>query len=100
MKESKKNAHYKLTSTVMLSIETQTEQTGNVVLSGSLTRQAESDAAVADLSSHVPNMGRLVEDMEIKLRNTLETIYFGKTKVGSSPFSIVSSSSSSSSGSF
>jgi len=80
VKESKKNAHYKLTSTVMLSIETQTEQTGNVVLSGSLTRQAESDAAVADLSSHVPNMGRLVEDMEIKLRNTLETIYFGKTK--------------------
>jgi len=80
VQESKKSAHYKLTSTVMLSIETQTETTGNVVLSGSLTRQAEQDAPVADYGAHVPNIGRLVEDMETKLRNTIETIYFGKTK--------------------
>jgi len=26
------------------------------------------------------NIGRMVEDMEIKLRTTLELIYFGKTK--------------------
>jgi len=80
VQESKKNAHYKLTSTVMLSIETDTEQTGKVTLSGSLTRQSESDGPVVDMSSHVPNIGKLVEDMEIKLRTTLETIYFGKTK--------------------
>lgn len=80
VQESKKNAHYKLTSTVMLSIETDTEQAGKVTLSGSLTRQSESDGPVVDMSSHVPNIGKLVEDMEIKLRTTLETIYFGKTK--------------------
>jgi capping protein beta len=39
VKDSKKNANYKLTSTVMLGIETETEATGSVNLSGSLTRQ-------------------------------------------------------------
>jgi capping protein beta len=82
IQDDKKNkaAHYKLTSTVMLYIETQTDQTGQVSLSGSLTRQAEADYPVNDANPHVSNIGRMVEDMELKLRNTLETIYFGKTK--------------------
>jgi len=29
---------------------------------------------------HIANIGRMVEDMELKLRTTLQTIYFGKTK--------------------
>ena len=33
------NAHYKLTSTVMLGIETETDQSGRVNLGGSMTRQ-------------------------------------------------------------
>lgn len=78
--EKRKPAHYKLTSTVMLSIETTTEQTGTVSLAGNLTRQVESDAPAPTYQSHIANIGRLVEDMEIKLRMTLETIYFGKTK--------------------
>jgi len=80
VKDSKKNATYKLTSTVMLSIETETEGTGNVNLSGSLTRQETKDFPVNDASPHVTNIGRMVEDMESKLRLTLEQIYFGKTK--------------------
>jgi len=75
-----KNAHYKLTSTVMLSIETKNDTTGGVTLAGSLTRQAESDFPVNDQNPHVSNIGRMVEDMELKLRNTIEFIYFGKTK--------------------
>lgn len=39
VQEGSSNAHYKLTSTVMLSIETETEATGRVTLSGNLTRQ-------------------------------------------------------------
>jgi hypothetical protein len=39
VQDNKKNAHYKLTSTVMLSIETETNATGQVNLAGSLTRQ-------------------------------------------------------------
>lgn len=74
------NAHYKLTSTVMLSIETETATTGVVNLGGSLTRQAEQDFPVNAQNPHVSNIGRMVEDMEMKLRTTLQTIYFGKTK--------------------
>jgi len=64
----------------MLSIETKLDLTGNVSLAGSLTRQAEQDAAIVDLNTHIPNIGRMIEDMELKLRNTIEFIYFGKTK--------------------
>jgi len=40
----------------------------------------EQDAPVSDSSPHIANIGRLVEDMENKIRNTLNDIYFGKTK--------------------
>jgi len=80
VQEGKKNAHYKLTSTVMLSIATSTDATGSVTLSGNLTRQEEAEVPVTDASPHVCNIGRLVENMEYKLRQILETIYFGKTK--------------------
>lgn len=33
-----------------------------------------------DASSHVQNVGRMVEDMEIKMRNLLQEVYFGKTR--------------------
>jgi len=75
-----KNAHYKLTSTIMLSIDTKTDATGSVLLAGSLTRQAEQDFPFNDHNPHVSNIGRMIEDMELKLRNTIEFIYFGKTK--------------------
>jgi len=78
--DNKTKAHYKLTSTVMLNIETETAATGRVSLAGSLTRQDEKDYPVSDAAPHVSNIGRMVEDMEIKLRTTLEQIYFGKTK--------------------
>jgi len=78
--EKKAQAQYKLTSTVMLTLETQTDQTGQVSLSGSLTRQEERDFPVNEANPHLINIGRMIEDMEIRLRNTIETIYFGKTK--------------------
>lgn len=78
--EKSKSAHYKLTSTVMLTIETETEKTGKVNLSGNLTRQEEKDYPVQNPQSHIANIGRLIEDMENKLRMALDTIYFGKTK--------------------
>eukprot|EP01110_Echinostelium_bisporum_P003706 TRINITY_DN19024_c0_g1_i1.p1 TRINITY_DN19024_c0_g1~~TRINITY_DN19024_c0_g1_i1.p1 ORF type:complete len:272 (-),score=93.90 TRINITY_DN19024_c0_g1_i1:20-835(-) len=80
VKDQKKTATYKLTSTVMLSIETETEATGSVSLAGSLTRQDTKDFPVSDASPHFTNIGKMVEEMESKLRTTLETIYFGKTK--------------------
>jgi capping protein beta len=35
---------------------------------------------VEDYGVHVSNIGKIVEDMEIKMRNSLYEIYFGKTK--------------------
>jgi len=78
--EKGRASHYKLTSTVMLFIETETRETGRVTLAGSLTRQDEKDFPVNKENPHVANIGRMVEDMELKLRTTLNTIYFGKTR--------------------
>lgn len=79
-KTTGRNAHYKLTSTVMLWLQTNKTGSGTMNLGGSLTRQMELDAAVSDASPHIANIGRMVEDMENKIRNILNDIYFGKTK--------------------
>ena len=39
----------------------------------------EQDATLAD-STHIANIGRLVEEMENQIRHSLNTIYFDKTK--------------------
>jgi capping protein (actin filament) muscle Z-line, beta len=55
---------------------------GKVDLAGSLTRQQEVDAPLDStnpantMSSHVSNIGKQVEDMEIKMRNLLGEVYF------------------------
>jgi capping protein beta len=95
-----RTAHYKLTSTVILHLGTSSESLGEMDLSGNMTRQIEQDMPVVDDSSHIVNVGRLVEDMELKMRNLLrmfgascivycrlgfanietEEVYFGKAK--------------------
>ncbi|KAK4047076.1 F-actin-capping protein subunit beta [Microbotryomycetes sp. JL201] len=37
-------------------------------------------SAKATLSSHVCNIGRMIEDMELKIRNSLQEVYFSKTR--------------------
>ncbi|KAJ3411541.1 hypothetical protein HDV05_002060 [Chytridiales sp. JEL 0842] len=80
VQEKGRSAHYKLTSTIMLHLVQASAAIGNLTLSGSLTRQAEHDMPIEDQSTHVANIGRIVEDMETKMRNSLDQIYFGKTK--------------------
>ena len=75
-----RTAHYKLTSTVILSLGTDSEALGGLDLSGNMVRQVEQDMAVEDDSSHVANIGKMVEDMELKMRNLLQEVYFGKAK--------------------
>lgn len=36
-----------------------------------MTRQVEQDMPVTDDASHIVNIGKLVEDMELKMRNLL-----------------------------
>ncbi|KAF7312497.1 F-actin-capping protein subunit beta [Mycena indigotica] len=95
--ERGRQAHYKLTSTVMLQLVTRNgsegdadekgsskgpawKHQGEVSLSGSMTRQAEQDWPLTDSSSHITNTGRMIEEMEIKMRNLLQEVYFGKTR--------------------
>ena len=66
-----RTAHYKLTSTVILRLSTNNEALGEMDLSGNMTRQIEQDMPVSDDTSHVRNVGKLVEDMETKMRNLL-----------------------------
>lgn len=66
-----RTSHYKLTSTVILRLSTGGEALGDMDLSGNMTRQIEQDMPVQDDSSHIVNVGKLVEDMELKMRNLL-----------------------------
>lgn len=73
-------ALYKLTSTVILNLGARNEALGSMDLSGNMVRQVEQQMPVDDDASHVANVGRLVEDMELKMRNLLQEVYFGKAK--------------------
>ncbi|KAF2403987.1 F-actin capping protein, beta subunit [Trichodelitschia bisporula] len=75
-----RTSHYKLTSTVILNLGTNTDTLGSMDLSGNMVRQVEQDMAVEDDGSHVINIGKMVEDMELKMRNLLQEVYFGKAK--------------------
>ncbi|KAK4047182.1 F-actin-capping protein subunit beta [Microbotryomycetes sp. JL221] len=100
-----RTANYKLTSTVMLYLnkrlqpneEEGTKGKGDVALGGSMTRQCteavhlmlakvevsgtvDSTSAKTTIESHVCNVGRMIEDMELKIRNSLQEVYFSKTR--------------------
>ncbi|CAH8497325.1 unnamed protein product [Heterobilharzia americana] len=82
---SAKISLYKLTSTVMLWLQTQREAAGYFNLGGSLSRFCErelplGDAGVPITTSHIVNIGRMVEDVENSIRSTLNEVYFGTTK--------------------
>lgn len=99
--ERGRQAHYKLTSTIMLHMvdrpsvgsnnslftgnkdkeeKPDVKRDGEVNLSGSMTRQVEQDHPIQDQTSHITNTGRMIEEMEIKMRNLLQEVYFGKTR--------------------
>ncbi|KAK0631903.1 F-actin-capping protein subunit beta [Immersiella caudata] len=78
--ERGRTSSYRLTSTVILSLATKGSALGELDLSGNMTRQLEQDLPVENDESHIANIGRLVEDMELKMRNLLQEVYFGKAK--------------------
>ncbi len=66
-----RTAHYKLTSTVILHLRAANDALGDMDLSGNMTRQIEQDMPVQNDGSHIVNVGKMVEDMELKMRNLL-----------------------------
>ena len=76
-----RTAHYKLTSTVILRLSTANDALGDMDLSGNMTRQVEQDMPVTDDSSHIVNAGKMVEDMELKMRNLLRMALFAPSRI-------------------
>eukprot|EP01091_Cochliopodium_minus_P009624 TRINITY_DN2404_c0_g1_i1.p1 TRINITY_DN2404_c0_g1~~TRINITY_DN2404_c0_g1_i1.p1 ORF type:complete len:285 (+),score=76.65 TRINITY_DN2404_c0_g1_i1:44-856(+) len=79
VRESKGNATYKLTTTIMVTVETSSKLAGKISLSGNVTRQSETTSPFDKRNSHVINIGKAVEAMENKLRGLINVIYFSKT---------------------
>lgn len=75
-----KTALYKLTSSVLLYMVTANNAIGTMNLGGNLTRQNQQELPFHDASDHIINIGKIVEEMEIKMRMAIQEIYFGKTK--------------------
>lgn len=75
-----KTANYKLTSTIMLWLQTTKEESGTLNLGGSMTRQVSEDRSVTDANSHICNIGTMIEELENQMRNYINEIYFGKTQ--------------------
>jgi capping protein beta len=80
--ETNKKGHfeYKLTTTVMVSMSVKNSHVGEVDLSGNMTQQDTKVFPVTDLAPHIGNLGRMLEDMELKIRNSIEGIYIQKTR--------------------
>lgn len=51
------------------------EALGSMDLSGNLTRQVEVDTPAENDGAHVENIGKMVEDMELKMRNLLRRCF-------------------------
>ncbi|KAG6919186.1 hypothetical protein DXG01_008484 [Tephrocybe rancida] len=92
--ERGRQAHYKLTSTVMLHLvtrrgsdesaatEKKPESRGDAKVTDGWKREGETeqDWPLQDSSTHITNTGKMIEEMEIKMRNLLQEVYFGKTR--------------------
>lgn len=77
---SGRTATYRLTTTVMLGMSVDRGDVGDTNLSGSLTRQTEAERPLNAENTHLSNIGRMIEDMEIDMRSNLDALYVQKTK--------------------
>lgn len=78
-----KRATYRLTSSVMLRLKTSNKTSGMMNLGGIVHRQLQQDLKVSSKErcrSHLINIGELVEQVENRLRNSMQEIYFWKTR--------------------
>ena len=74
---------YKLTTTVLLAMDTDKGGVGDVNISGSLTRQGrEQTLKVAPTAgkTHIGNIGGMIEQLEIDIRKQLDELYIQKTR--------------------
>uniref|UniRef100_A0A0R3WZM3 F-actin-capping protein subunit beta n=1 Tax=Hydatigena taeniaeformis TaxID=6205 RepID=A0A0R3WZM3_HYDTA len=75
-----KTAHYKLTSTVIMWIDTNTSECGASALGGHFSRMKENEVTLTDQKQHISNIGSMVENLENQMRSLLNDVYFGSSK--------------------
>ncbi|CDS40155.1 F actin capping protein subunit beta [Echinococcus multilocularis] len=75
-----KSAHYKLTSTIIMWIDTNTHECGSSALGGHFTRMKEHEYPLIDQRQHISNIGSMVEELESQMRSFLNDVYFGSSK--------------------
>ncbi|KNC86758.1 hypothetical protein SARC_01092 [Sphaeroforma arctica JP610] len=80
VKNEKNQATYKMTSTIMLWMKTTTDGSGDMDLGGNMTKTTEETLPVNTTKPHIANIGTMIEDVELRMRYTLNDVYFGKTK--------------------
>jgi capping protein beta len=62
-------------------MKVQNEQVGSIDLSGSMTKQSSTTHTLDDHThTHMANMGKMIEDSELAIRNSIEGIYIQKTR--------------------
>eukprot|EP00457_Paulinella_chromatophora_P008166 gb/GEZN01008195.1/.p1 GENE.gb/GEZN01008195.1/~~gb/GEZN01008195.1/.p1 ORF type:complete len:286 (-),score=58.94 gb/GEZN01008195.1/:571-1428(-) len=72
---------YSLTTTVMVSMNLKEPgRTGDVDLSGNMTKQVTKEFALDKVKGHIQHMGAMLEEMELTIRNAIEGIYIQKTR--------------------
>jgi len=75
--------YYKITTTIILSLIVESDETGEFDLGGHITRQAEQHRKIADVSDsihHISHLGKMIEDMELSIRKSFDNIYVSKTR--------------------
>jgi len=78
--KSRSTFEYKLTTTVIVSMGVKSGALGEVDLSGSMTQQETKTLPCNDDKPHIANLGHMLEEMELKIRNSIEGIYIQKTR--------------------
>mmetsp|Transcript_2775 Transcript_2775/g.4058 ORF Transcript_2775/g.4058 Transcript_2775/m.4058 type:complete len:353 (+) Transcript_2775:94-1152(+) len=84
-------AKYELSTTVLLSLDidchddndNKRQSKGNKLnskLGGSLTKQIEKIQPCPNESSHIANIGKIIEEVEIELRSNMDALYIQKTR--------------------
>lgn len=74
------NWTYELSSAVMVSMLMSSDGLGDVNLSGSSTKQSSKTFAVDVNHPHIENIGRMLENQELEMRNETEGTYIAKTR--------------------
>jgi len=64
----------------MISMNIADPVVGKIDLSGSMTKQTSKDWEVSKANTQIMNMGKMLEEMELRIRNNIEGIYIQKTR--------------------